>query len=295
MSKVTIDRVPQIDNGLLRTQIPVEKLGFVPEIKRLLIEKGFIQTDSPDFQAGNFELEKVHRLIRPEAQVADEGYGLSGVTKSFYETSPRFQEAYLELIRFVAKKIIPFDFIFQGTPNIRFHFPVKQRSEFYTDSGIYMNHHTDTLLGHSFEEINCWFPLTLCHGNNSLFLASLQDSMIVLRQFCESIDYSWDIYHGSGQQRFLQFLRASPKASDFILEKTLPLSMKPGEAVFFDTRCIHSPGDSSGEDHTRVSVDFRLIPVHAYEKIDREYKSQGRSGRKFMRGDVFYAQSALQI
>ena len=80
----------------------------------------------------------------------------------------------------------------------------------------------------------------------------------------------------------------------FVANSCVPVPMDYGEVIFFDPRCVHGTAENS-ESETRVSLDFRLIPLDAYDKLDRVYKSQGRSGRTFTRGDVYSSKSAREL
>lgn len=43
-------------------------------------------------------------------------------TKAFFDTSEKFEEIYFSLMKYLSANVFDFDFIFQGTPTIRFYF-----------------------------------------------------------------------------------------------------------------------------------------------------------------------------
>lgn len=280
MEKLKLDNPSVIPNGLIRDNYPLENLYLRSEMIMLLIEKGFIKEP--------VSLENLHIHIAKEDQIANEYDGLNTVSKSFYETSEVYQEIYFKLVKYIARNILEFDFIFQTTPTIGFHFPNSFSGVRYkAPEGTLMTHHNDAMLGHPFEEINCWLPLTECYGSNSLQLATLNESNSLLKDFCQEFDFDADIYHTQGRERFFEKLIADGDFKKRVLDSVSPVKTVPGEVILFDSRCIHTTAENV-ENITRISMEFRLIPLHIYEAMTRTYKSAGRSGRLFVRGDVFF-------
>jgi hypothetical protein len=287
MEKIQLDKASFLPEGFQKNSYPLESFDLRPELIRLLIDKGFIEEP--------VSLEKLHLYISKENQRANEYDGLNKVSKAFYETSETYQGIYLKLVNYVATNILKFDFIFQTTPTIRFHFPNSFSEIRYKSSdGTIMTHHNDAMLGHPFEEINCWLPLTECYGTNSLQLASLGESNRILNYFCQEFDFDAEIYHSQGRERFFDKLCADGEFKKLVLTSVLPVKTVQGEVIFFDSRCIHTTAENV-EDGTRISMDFRLIPLQVYESMTRTYKSAGRSGRLFARGDVFSEKSAFEV
>jgi ectoine hydroxylase-related dioxygenase (phytanoyl-CoA dioxygenase family) len=89
-------------------------------------------------------------------------------------------------------------------------------------------------------------------------------------------------------------LNSDPGYQRFVIDACKPVDMNYGELLSFDPRCVHSTAENE-EAHTRISLDFRLIPLDAYDRITRQYQSQGRTRRMFARGDVFYEKSAGEL
>ncbi len=283
--KLTLDGPAMIGNGIERISYAKSNLDFAAELRRLLVVKGFT-----DFEC---ELVDLHRNVSIENQIVDI-HLLNNVTKAFYETSDRFRELYLGLIAQLAESIFPTDFLFQETPTIRFHFPTRLPERFRDAAGRYLGHHNDGMLGHSHDEINCWLPLTDCRGSAALEMASLDDSISALKEFALSIGNDAETYSRRGRSLFFELMTSNPTYGIKVIEACRPLPMHYGELLVFDSRCIHAPAENDGSE-TRISFDFRIIPLARYESWTREYRSAGRSGRAFSRGDIYAAESGKQI
>jgi hypothetical protein len=272
------------DPGFRLIQFSIEKLDFRTEITNLLIEKGFIKKPVP--------LEDLHLHLPIELQEVDD-YLLNKVITSFYDTNVTMRAMYLEMVQYLAKDILGFDVIFQDTLNIRFHFPVPLLDKYRAETGLYLGHHSDTMLGHPFEELNCWVPFTESNGSAALMLSDRDNGCSAMSQLSEEFDHDAEIYFKEGRNKFFEKLMADKEYYNLVVDHTQPVDMSYGELVMFDPRCLHGPMESVGN-KTRVSMDFRLIPVHFYEKMTREYYA-GRSGRKFGQGDVFYKDTAFNL
>ena len=263
-------------------EFPKNSFDFESEIVKLLSEKGFIPKNK---DMSTIQIKDLHNFIDKKNQRVDQ-HLLNNVSKSFYTTNPEFGEKYLRLLKFFAQEFFEFDFLFQNIPNIRFHFPVPLIKKYKYKDGSFLGHHCDSMLGHPMGELNCWLPLSSCWGSASLQLMNLLDSISILDNFAKTFDYHHETYHNKGRDLFYEALTNNPRLLDKILSKTLPINLKFGELLIFDSRCIHSPAVNK-ENITRVSIDFRIIPVETYNNLKVEYVSMGRSGRKFCKGDVF--------
>ena len=269
-------------NGIRRILCSEQILPLRNEIAHLLVERGFVSQE--------MSLGDVHTQISKELQPnADDG--INQVTQSFYETNLAFQRGYFGLIKHLAN-VMKFDFIFQWVPTIRFLFPGPMPALFLTSQG-YRNHHSDTMLGHPFEEINFWVPFTRCYGTNALLMSSVQDGVTVLHRFCKDINYDADVYHQRGAELFLKKMKTDEHFCQSVGEICSPAQMEFGEVLIFDPRCIHATNHNT-EQHTRISMDFRIIPLDLYEKMTHDYRS-GRRGKRFVRGDLFHPQTAFEL
>ena len=283
--KIDLSKPSVLPNGLRLVKYPVEAFDLRAELSRLLVERHFVSEPVP--------LEDLHRYVKPEDRVNDDRT-LNNVSKSFYDTSTAFHDIYFSLIRYLEREVLGFDFVFQETPTIRFHFPGRFTDIRKTKEGLNLGHHSDTMSGHPFEEINAWLPLTFCYGTNALQLGSLEKGTEAIRRLLEDIDYNADTYFGSAFSLILDKLVAEPDYQRFVLESVTPVEMRYGDLLLFDPRCLHGAAENV-EPHTRVSLDFRVIPLDAYNTITREHQSQGRTRRKFVRGDVYHAKTAREL
>ena len=273
------------EKDVLKTLYPTKHIDFESEIQSLLRSKGFIEEEVP--------LNQLHLHLQPEE--IHYRYGTENkVQVSFYDTSEKFNELYLDLIKYLSQNVFDFDFIFQTTPNFRFHFPGQLSDDYRSKEGTYLGLHSDTLNGWPFEVINAWLPFTKYHESSALHIAPLEESVKILSELCEDINYNAGVYHKSGWDLLFMKANSNVQYQRSIINSCKPLEMLPEEVVFFDPRCIHGPVENQGNE-TRISMDFRLIPVKAYEKMTREYVSSGGTRRKFIKGDVFFEKSAMEL
>ena len=285
MEKIDLKKPSVLEGGFRKVSYPTEQFDLRTEIANLLVQKGFIQKP--------VELEELHHHLRPEDMAADD-MDLNPIIKAFYETSDRFREIYFDLMRHIGQQIFDFDFIFQETPTIRFHPPVPFSEIRRSKTGLLLNYHTDSVLGHPLAEINCWLPVTRSYGNSALQVSSLEAGIRTLSELSEEFDYDEEIFHTKGREYLVNKMQSDDAYLRFIVETCQPVPMEYGEIIFFDPRCMHGTAENDEQD-TRISLDFRLVPVDAYNDLTRVYKSQGRSGRIFKRGDVYCAKSAREL
>lgn len=262
--KIDLSQRSLLSEGVQKISYPLNRFDFRGEITRLLIQKGFIDKAVP--------LEELNTHIPYQQQVVDQNL-LCKVGKTFYETSVLLRNLHFELQKYLAEEVLGFDFIFQEIPTVRFHFPVPLIEAYRSSEGVYLGHHSDTMLGHPFAEINCWFPLTECSQTNALQLSSLEDGKSILESLCQDIAYDADTYHKQGRNLFYQKLIKEDEYRQLVINSCHPVAMQYGELLLFDPRCIHGPVENK-EEQTRVSMDFRIIPLESYEKMTREYRSQ---------------------
>jgi hypothetical protein len=274
-----------LDPSVQTVLYPTQTLDLRSHVVRLLVEKGVLRD--------GVALERLHEQVAPELLTIDE-HDLNQLTSLFYDTDDKFRKTYFGLIQFLGRDALKFDFVFQSIPTVRFHPPQRFADNFRGPNGELLMYHTDTMLGHSFKEINCWLPLTKCYGTNALQLSSLEISTKILGEFCEEINFDPEAYHQNGRKRFFQKLLKEPGFRQRVVDSCLPVVTNFGEIIVFDTRCIHATAENTEKD-TRVSLDFRIIPTEEYEKLHGDYRSFGKSGRRFVKGDVFYEKSAFEI
>ena len=287
MDRTELDRPSLVETGFRRLTYPHQEFLFVAEVTRMLVEKGIVNNA--------VSLEELHKHIPPKDQVVNAHY-MNNVVDQFYETSTRFRELYFGLIKYIHREYFQYDFIFQAIPNFRFHFPVHFGEAFRNKrnkDGVFLGQHSDTMLGHSFEEVNFWLPLTECRASNALHMSDLASGIQVIGRVFDDIGWDSDVYHTAGREHFHKRLFSDDDFQSLVVRSTKPVDMKVGEFIAFDPRCLHGPAENT-EGRTRVSLDFRIIPLHRYEHA-KHYRSQGKSKRKFVRGDVFFQVSASEL
>lgn len=282
---IDLDYPPKLgEQGIRDVPYETEVHDFAGSITRLLLEKGLIEEP--------VSLDLVHRHVAPDAVVVDE-HGLNGLTRAFYDTDAAFEDLYLRFVKHLVGDVLGFDCIYQRQPTVRFHCPGAFPDIYKSAEGRMLGYHSDTMLGHPFEEINVWLPATDCYGTNAMVLSSLSDGRELLEPFLADLGGDADTYHSRSRPMWLEKLRSDTDYVRQVVERCPPYPMSYGSVLLFDPRCMHGT-DENREVHTRISLDFRLIPVEAEEAMTREYVGTGRSKRKFARGDVYAEKSALE-
>ena len=98
-------------------------------------------------------------------------YRVDGVYRLYYGDEA-FNRTYLLLLSWLHGRMDIGAFYYQVTPTIRFDLPIKQGDDFRLPNGDFMGHHSDTMLGHSEEEIQFWMPLCDVSGKSALGVAT---------------------------------------------------------------------------------------------------------------------------
>lgn len=239
------------------------------EIIRLLAEKGV------NIPGG--DITKLHETLPQELKDYNFNDGVNKISTLLYDTDDRFLAAYHAFIRECVQKIFPYPFYFQATTTIRLHTPGGANANHYP------RYHTDIGYGHPPHEINLWIPLTepkapQMHGFRRM---SVEDS----RQVLETFDYD-----------FAPFIERAINDKGFTAElNTLaPQVATPfGQFTAFDSRCIHT-----GEplvNHTRASIDIRIMPVDDFQRLNVEYQGTGRRRMRYVPGHGYHSLSSTHI
>jgi hypothetical protein len=280
-----LDRASRIEGGLQRATYPKQRIDLRSELMRVLLLKGILKE--------RCELERLHLRVSAALLQTDE-YALNPLSTALYETSPQFLEIYHSLLQYLGQNIFPFDFLFQATPTIRVHAPVPFNVPWKTAPGELLMYHSDTMLGHPIQEINCWLPLTRAYGTSTLQHCPLAESLEMLRSFLGDAGLDEAQYFSEGRDRFVQKMISDARFRAWVMCNTVPMMCDVGEILIFDARCLHATSENRESD-TRVSVDFRIIPLEDYEGLDRIHQSAGRSRRRFERGDIYSAKSVREL
>ena len=208
--------------------------------------------------------ESLHERAAQECQLP-EGDRPNPLTGTLSSAGPAAIEAYHTLVSHLAREVLGTDVVFEHDPPLRFRFPVPMPPRFRTPDGTPLGHHTDTLYGDPFEQLNCWVPLSDCKGEAGLQYAPFEVSSGLLTGFAADTELD---EHGwmRGRDQFFDWLLSHEDRRRDLLEATVPLELRYGEMAMFDPRVLHATADNIGG-RTRVSVDFRLVPVDDYERI----------------------------
>lgn len=225
---------------------------FRDKVSQLLVDKDITEEIVP--------LEKLHDHIDDEMRAYDFDHGINKISTLFYENDEEFNEIYMNFISEVlAKEVFDFPFLFQATPTLRLHCPNAENSNHYP------RYHTDIGYGHPPETINLWLPLTYPVGTSlhRFRIMSLEKSKETLEKF---------------DHDFGQLIESAINNEDFTNEcdkVSHPVETKFGDVLAFDARCLHT--SQSMLEHTRVSIDVRIIAVEDFENMAIRYQGAGRS------------------
>ncbi|MBI3513136.1 MAG: hypothetical protein HY060_03590 [Proteobacteria bacterium] len=242
-------------------------------ITELLVEKGFLTAAAAERLD---DLTQLHRFLPRTAMTLDTSE-VNDVSRSFFDTSPAFEDAYRRWIRdAVVRGVVHADCLFQRAPTIRFHFPHQDGCFWHPRI------HNDLMLGHPPQEINVWLPLARTRETSGMRIAPLEPSLALL----EAFDHDYARMARSGQD--------DPDFRRRFQDVSAPVELNYGEFILFEPRCLHAPQYNVTE-LTRVSLDFRIIPVEDYEAMQLPYRGTGRRRMPFARGAYYDELSALGV
>lgn len=266
---------------------PLQRFDLAAEITRVLLERELIPEPVP--------LEELHQFVTLDEQKRDENF-MSKLSSTFYETLPALQNLYLQFVKYLADDVFGEELLFQRHPSIRFHFPMREgmfSNRSRTRDGELLWHHSDVIYGHPFEEINCWLPLTECVGSNALSMGSLARGRETLADLACQLDYDEVAFHERGHEHLFARLDADVPYRRAVVDDCKPVIISPGSLLCFDPRCIHSTLENR-ENKTRVSVDFRVVPVRAYRRMDRVYREL-YGDVTFTKGSYYHPESTSEL
>ena len=78
-----------------------------------------------------------------------------------------------------------------------------------------------------------------------------------------------------------------------------PANMKYEQCLLFDPRVLHGTAENIS-DETRVSMDFRIVPINDYNKIIEEIRKQNKKpdqyeGNQLIKGEFYNELSAHEL
>lgn len=228
-------------------------------IIRLLYQKKIV---SKKF---NGDLENLHRYVNDDLKNYD--WGTNKLSTFFYDTDKKFKDTYLNLMIFLRKKYLTFDFHYQKIPTVRLPMPGgKNRSHF-------PHYHSDISLGHPFDMINIWIPLTILHKKDfhSFTMINFPNSKKILKSY----KFDLEKFYKHTNEKKQKFNKSFDKYS-------FKVSTQFGKALFFDSRCFHASQGPMNQ--TRVSIDARILPYSEFIKSKFFHIGHGRKKAIFVPG-----------
>lgn len=251
--------------GQSTAKISCEKFykKFRDKIEDLLVTKGVVKEI-------NFPLEELHLHVAQEMKDYNFNDGINKVTSLFYDNDEEFAQIYLDFVKEFLREKFDFPFYFQATPTIRIHFPNSKNADHYP------RYHTDIGYGHPAAEINFWLNLTKPIGEqkHGFRVMPLDESLKIYRAH----DYDFET-----------LVKKAIESKEFNAECSIEapeVDTATGEILVLDSRCYHS-----GEpllNHTRISMDIRIISVADYEKLPIIYQGAGRMKVLFAPGGCYH-------
>jgi hypothetical protein len=249
------------------------RFPFERHIRRLLVAKGMLSAAA---EAGLAGLDQLHHVLAKADQELDAAE-LNEASRRFYDTDAGFLATYESFLKQVAGEAVACgDFVFQSTPTIRFHFP--QQAGFDWKPRF----HTDIMLGHPPQEINLWLPLCGAVGSATMRIADLAPSLAVLDDL--ELDF----------QRLAGAMQTDAALAARCMAISRPVEMPYGEFLAFDPRCLHAT-QHNDTGRTRVSLDFRIVPLGDYEAMRLPYRGTGRRQMLFRRGHYFDQRTSREL
>jgi hypothetical protein len=232
------------------------------QVMRQLRNRGIVQAGA--------QLEKLHETVPQELKDYGMDDGVNVISTYLYDTDEEFTTSYLKFVKECLGAHFPYPFYFQATPTVRIHCPNGKNANHYP------RYHTDIGYGHPPQEINLWLPLTVPMGEqrHGFRKASVADSRTILEPF--GYDFAPFIARAVNDPAYNQELnKLAPQVETGF-----------GFCNAFDSRCVHT-----GEpllNHTRASIDVRIMPVEDYNNRTIMYQGTGRRRVLYAPGAAYY-------
>jgi hypothetical protein len=261
-------------DGIKYFSYDTAKYPFAEHIRRMLVDKGLLDAS----HARSLDrLENLHKVLAPDFKNLDASE-INEVTRRFYEQDRAFLDTYERFYKEVIRGQVTegLDFLFQSTPTIRFHFPNQQGFNWRP------RFHTDVMLGHPPQEINLWMPVTRTFDTNTMRLAGLADS----RRIFEGV--------GLDFKEFARLVQEDDAMATECHTVSRPVCLEYGEFVAFDSRCLHATQENK-TDSTRISLDFRVLPLDDYRGLTVSYRGTGRRQMLFQQGHYYDGRTSADL
>lgn len=235
---------------------------------RALAASGLVET------GWNWQLDSLHTgLVTGAAQVGADGRSVHDETPLMqclreFAAGPLFQREYRQLIRHFRDEVLRDDFVFEAVPIIRAIVPHELGlPELRAADGRLVALHTDLLCHDPAGQVNAWMALSDCSGSRALRMGSLAFGISLLREFFGGHSTIARI-DDDARMRFFRFLVANPTRMEQALADAGGMQIPVGYTRLFDMRRLHGTADNT-EDGTRVSMDFRMVPLDVYDALQQ--------------------------
>jgi len=250
--------------GVVKFAYDTARYDWAGAIRRLLIEKGIATADAVERLDS---LSNLHTILTDEWTTLDDSE-LNKASTAFYENGEAFDALYRRFIKEVLAADCGEPVWWQRTPTIRFHFPRQKGFDWRP------RYHTDIMLGHPPQELNVWLAVTGAYGTNSMCLADRDPSYAILRR----LDFDFESFAAKVQY--------DDELAAECAQYARPVELSYGEYIVFDPRCLHATQHNL-TDHTRISLDLRVLPFSERDRIRIEYRGTGRRRMLFAPGHYY--------
>ena len=218
----------------------------------------------------NCDLEDIHKNINENYLTIIEDGLTTKLQYIFYEYVDKLRDEYIGFLKNTIRPIIKKDFYFQQNPTFRIFFPNPNWSLFSKPF-----YHTDLFLGHPLEMINIWVPITNCFDSNSISYTDLLTSREFYKKSnCDFYEFYKNYYDQNSN--FYEDLKSNLQT----------FNAEYGEFMFFDSKCLHGTSENISN-ITRISIDFRIIPVEEFSKFQINYRGTGRKKMEMKPGEYY--------
>ncbi|MHC8348817.1 phytanoyl-CoA dioxygenase family protein [Pseudomonas sp. RT4P38] len=277
-----------IENGISIMDYPTSTFDLAGTLQQTLVSRYNLRSDFP--------LNKIHECLNREEiskHLEDSGHWHDPLQT----LGAPMIKAYYQLVHWLSQHM-GFDFVFEHNPLVRYHIPSKLDDRYRLPDGELFTHHSDTLLGDYFQQINMWLPFCDVKDTAALSVCSKHTSIATLKAFARDQDYNYDQYKES-RVAFFDYAKQRPQLMADLRTDAMPTNLRYGQCLMFDPRVLHGTAENT-ENMTRVSMDFRIVPVDDYETIIKELEHHGGrpnsyEGEGLIKGEFYNALTAREV
>jgi hypothetical protein len=267
---------------------PITEFALQDTLRAALVDKYDVPVD--------FRLDKMHEQFT-SAQLA-ERFGQSGHWGDpLHQLGELLVSEYHKFVGWLSGHL-GFDFVFENDPLVRYHVPLRLNDRYRLGNGKLFTHHSDTMLGDYFQQINCWLPFCDVKNTSALSMCSKELSTAVLKSFVDHHDYAYEGFKES-RDAFFEYMKDRPALATEVHDDTMAINLRYGQLLMFNPRILHGTAENT-ENITRVSMDFRIIPLADYLAINTELEGSGTQPNRYeddrlIMGEFYHSRTARQV